>query len=79
MKKANVTPTASASILVAIASTIIVLKSTLSLLSSSFSNDSLIIFNPINDSSIKAIQWSIIFTASLNEFPKKYPIDGMKA
>ena len=58
-RSAKVMPTASASMLVAIASSSIVLKlNDASSFSSSFESASLIIFPPIKHSSTNAIQWS---------------------
>ena len=68
----DVTPTANASILVAIANKSIVFTSTLSFLfSTSSSVESFIIFPPIIASKIKAIQWSTLSTNPLNVVPKK--------
>lgn len=77
-KKAKETPTAKASIDVAIAK---INKFFMSSLSSSigqvFSLASLIIFSPINPSRTKAIQWSIAWSLSAKIEPKKYPIRGI--
>ena len=57
-KNANVTPTASASMLVATASGSIVIKLNESLRFSASSRDSFIMLRPISTSSTNAIQWS---------------------
>ena len=57
-KNAKVTPTASASMLVATASGSMALTPKESFSSSALSRDSLIMFAPISESSTKAIQWS---------------------
>ena len=66
-KKAKVTPTAKASIDVAIArGGIMILGENSVLQLSSFSNDSLIMLIPIKANKIKAIQWSMLSILSLN-------------
>ena len=59
LRKAKVTPTASASMLVAMASgSILLMETESSVFSSSPETPSRIIFPPISPSRIKAIQWS---------------------
>ena len=66
-RKAKVTPTASASMLVAMASRIILPGATeQSTHSSSLFRDSRIMLNPMMPRRIKAIQWSMEVMASLN-------------
>lgn len=77
---AKVTPTASASILVATAKINIETKANESPdESSSGENASLIILIPISAKSPKAIQWSKELMYFLNAEPKKYPIVGIRA
>ena len=73
--KAKVTPTARASILVAIASIVIFftfnISFSLGTSSSSSEKDSFIILKPIIPSNIKAIQWSNCCTYLVSLLPKK--------
>ena len=78
-KKAKVTPTASASMLVATASGSIVLKEKESLTSSSSPSASRIIFAPISASSTKAIQWSMLLIRLSNCLPSSQPSSGISA
>ena len=77
-RKANVTPTARASMLVATASGSIVPNEKESLrFSSSVSRDSRIMLPPISASSTKAIQWSTLVISDWNRTPSKYPTSGI--
>ncbi len=79
-RKANVTPTASASILVATARASIVRGEKESLrFSSSFLTASRIIFAPISASSTNAIQWSMFLIRLSNCLPSSHPITGISA
>ena len=70
LRNASDTPTASASILVAIASKNILLTPISSLTFSSSPNDSLIILPPINKRSINAIQCEYLVIISAKKLPR---------
>mgnify|MGYP007065356905 CR=1 FL=1 len=77
---AKVTPTASASMLVAIASSSIVLKPKSSLVSSSsLLSASRTMFTPIIASRMNATQWSNWSIRLENVVPRKYPSVGISA
>ena len=79
-RKANETPTARASMLVATAiiNILFVEKSGL-WQTSSFERDSRTILKPIIPSRINAIQWSIFSTIEAKLMPRAYPSSGIKA
>ena len=77
-KNANVTPTASASMLVATASGSMVIKRNESLtFSLSCSRDSRTMFAPMSASSTNAIQWSMLVMSDWKRTPSAKPISGI--
>ncbi len=76
-RKANETPTASASILVATARGSMAMGLKEGLGQESGSRDSLIILPPMRSKRKKTIQWSNPLTSVLNLAPTKYPISGI--
>ena len=71
LRNASETPTASASMLVATASKNIFFTPISALTFSSSSNDSFIIFPPMNKSKIKAIQCEYFVIMSAKKLPRK--------